>query len=152
RGQSAKKAVLLIARPRREVEDVGWPRGSAIAKCQTPKPVNRDRLPLRGPHEPLELSGFRKGGNLSTAEVADEVFVTQLSKGVRRARDSPRSIHPVPVMKASHQHTVGRKYVDVTKPGACDLILRFFVLFGEHNSDVAADILHIEGAITGGNL
>ena len=76
RADGAEQAVALVARPCREIEDVGRARDGAVAEADTPQAVDPDRL-LRGGQQspgplPATLRVLAEGGDVAVAEVADE--------------------------------------------------------------------------------
>src|SRR5262245_59556051 len=86
-----------------------------------------------------------KRRNPSTAKVADEQVTGEPTEMIRSQNGSPRRVKPAPGLQR-HQEVSSRiKNVDETEPSTVDFIVLLGILFGERHSNVAINVLNIEG-------
>src|SRR6266545_2276510 len=144
----AEVAVLLVVRPRGEIESVGRAGAGAVAEANAPQPVDDEVSVVAAQAAtvtPFAFLVFAVGVDPAIAEVADEQTAPESAEVRRRHCDAPRGVQLTMRGHRRDEIAVGIEFAHETVTLSRDVIHPRFQRVGDENR--VADGLDAERAI-----
>src|SRR5262249_3810862 len=114
-GNLSEQAMLLVFRPRREVQRIGVAGGLAVAERQAPQVVDDDGAPrCLAEGALLDTRSRIVSMNATVAEIADEQIAAELAESLRRDDHAPGRVEVPARHQAPIEMAVRLEHVDET--------------------------------------
>src|SRR6266481_3077135 len=149
----AEQTVPLAVNARGEKQCVRGSGARVIAKRERPQSVNGQDGVVWILQETHEFVGESvKGGDPTTAEVANQNGIAKLTEITRGPNNSPGCIEPGTMLEMGDVPSSGSKDLNEAQAVACHVIVSGGVLLGISDEEAAADVLNVERCEATGDI